>query len=269
MTQYEPFLHTSVLLDEAVNAWSFGGDGRYIDGTFGRGGHSRALAEKLGSSAELLVMDQDPEAIAEATHWAKTSLSAVRIHHGRFSIMDQVAEQFDWQGQITGILLDLGVSSPQLDNPERGFSFRLNGKLDMRFDPTQGISAAEWVNTVDENEIIRVLFEYGEERFARRIATQIIHRRRQEPIQTTAELAALIDDAVPRREVGKHPATRSFQAIRIAVNRELDELNLALEAAHKILKPGGRLVVISFHSLEDRCVKQFIQKKAKGDSFPR
>lgn len=262
-------LHKPVLLDEAVEGLIRQIDGVYIDGTFGRGGHSGAILRVLSSQGKLLAIDKDMDAVNSSQ--AKKLLTDKRFElvHGSFADMDQLANERQWRGKVDGILLDLGVSSPQLDVAERGFSFMKDGPLDMRMDTTQGESAAQWLSHVEENELIGVLREYGEEKFARRIAAEIVLQRQEKPIETTAQLAGLIANVVTRREPGKHPATRSFQAIRIKINKELDDLDQALLNSIDILKPGGRLAVISFHSLEDRRVKRFIREKSRGDVVPR
>ena len=256
----QPLLHTTVLLDEAVDALlgrdPARADGAWIDATFGRGGHSRLILQRMGAQARLLAFDKDPEAIAEAARIADARF-AIR-HEGFRHLADLPA------GSADGILMDLGVSSPQIDAPERGFSFRFDGPLDMRMDTTRGESVAQWLATAELGQIAEVIRDYGEERFAQQIA-KAIDRRRQErgPIRTTAELAEVVAGAVKTREPGKDPATRTFQAFRIFINAELEELQQALEASLSVLQPGGRLVVISFHSLEDRIVKQFIAQHSK------
>ncbi|HEY8570086.1 16S rRNA (cytosine(1402)-N(4))-methyltransferase RsmH [Microbulbifer sp.] len=259
-------LHRSVLLREAVDALVVDPDGFYIDGTFGRGGHSALVLEQLGEAGRLLAVDKDPQAI-EFARSRFGGESRFQIWHGSFADMDQAAAGM--AGQVTGILLDLGVSSPQLDQPERGFSFMQDGPLDMRMDTSRGISAADWVNGESETELARVFKEYGEERFARRMAAAIVRRRVEKPFERTLDLAEVVKAANPAWEKGKHPATRVFQAIRIHVNGELDDLQQALEKSLTLLKPGGRLVVISFHSLEDRMVKRFIREQEKGPQLPR
>lgn len=260
--------HFSVLLAESVDALVGDSNGAYIDGTFGRGGHSRAVLERLGPLGRLIAFDKDPRAIS-AGEALQQQDPRFAIEHSSFVHLADVAAREGLTGQIDGILLDLGVSSPQLDEAERGFSFLQDGPLDMRMDPTKGISAAEWVNSASESEIVRVLKEYGEERFARRMARAIIARRSEKPFTRTIELADVITEANPKWEREKHPATRAFQAIRIEVNSELTDLEQVLSTAVDVLKPGGRLVVISFHSLEDRIVKRFFKNQARGKQFPK
>lgn len=262
------FSHETVLLQEAVDALVTDKKGIYIDGTFGRGGHARLTLSLLDSSAILLAFDKDPQAIAIADSLAASDPRLQPVHDS-FASLAQEVDARGWRGKVQGILLDLGVSSPQLDDPERGFSFMNDGPLDMRMNNQAGVSAADWLNSAPADEIAEVLREYGEERFAWRIAQVIVARRAVEPLSRTRQLAAWIEDASPFREKHKHPATRSFQAIRIFINRELDDLESVLQQAVDVLAPGGRLVVISFHSLEDRIVKQFIQRKEKGEPLPR
>ncbi|MFG6178061.1 16S rRNA (cytosine(1402)-N(4))-methyltransferase RsmH [Halomonas sp. THAF12] len=257
------FRHASVLLDGAVEALIHDSAGAYLDGTFGRGGHSRAILERLSPEGRLLAIDRDPQAIAEA---AAIDDPRFAIERGEFARLGEFAEARGLHGQLAGVLLDVGVSSPQLDDPERGFSFLRDGPLDMRMDPSRGESAADWLARVDEGEIARVFKTYGEERFARRLAKAIVARRAETPFSRTADLAEVIKAAHPAWEKGKHPATRAFQALRIQVNGELDQLDAALEAALEALAPGGHLVVISFHSLEDRRVKRFIRDHVRGDT---
>ncbi len=251
--------HRTVLLNEAVEALQIQPDGHYIDGTFGRGGHSRAILARLSPTGRLTVFDRDPQAIAVAEALAAAD-PRVTVRHDSFATLAALPP-----ASADGILLDLGVSSPQLEDPARGFSFRHDGPLDMRMDPTRGTSAAEWLATATVAEMTEVIRDYGEERFAASIA-KAIDRRRQErgPVRTTAELAEIVAGAVKTREPGKDPATRTFQAIRIHVNAELEALQQALNAALGVLRPGGRLVVISFHSLEDRIVKQFMTRHARA-----
>ena len=259
------FIHTTVLLDEAVNALNIKQDGIYIDGTFGRGGHSRLILSQLGEQGKLYAIDRDPQAIAAA---AAIDDPRFNIIHGPFSALADYVEARGLTGKISGILLDLGVSSPQLDDAERGFSFMRDGPLDMRMDPTRGLSAAEWLLQAEENDIAFVLKTYGEERFAKRIARAIVERNRLQPMTRTKELAEVIAAATPIKDKFKHPATRSFQAIRIWVNSELEEIEQALKGALVALAPGGRLSIISFHSLEDRLVKRFMREQSRGPQVP-
>ncbi|KAA0263133.1 MAG: 16S rRNA (cytosine(1402)-N(4))-methyltransferase RsmH [Hafnia alvei] len=261
----ENYQHKTVLLDEAVNGLNLRSNGIYIDGTFGRGGHSRLILSQLGPEGRLVAIDRDPQAIAAAAEITDPRFSIV---HGPFSDMASYVRELGLEGQINGVLLDLGVSSPQLDDAERGFSFMRDGPLDMRMDPTRGLSAAEWLMKAEEEDIAWVLKTFGEERFAKRIARAIVERNRLEPMTRTHELATLIANASPFREKHKHPATRSFQAIRIYINSELEEIERALNGALEILAPEGRLSVISFHSLEDRIVKQFIRHHSRGPQVP-
>lgn len=250
--------HRTVLLNEAVEALQIQPDGHYIDATFGRGGHSRAILARLSPAGRLTVFDKDPQAIAVAQALAAQD-ARVAVRHEGFAALGTLPP-----ASADGLLMDLGVSSPQLDDPARGFSFRHDGPLDMRMDPTRGTSAAEWLATASVAEMTEVIRDYGEERFAASIA-KAIDRRRQErgPVRTTAELAEIVAGAVKTREPGKDPATRTFQAVRIHVNAELEELQQALDASLSVLRRGGRLVVISFHSLEDRMVKQFMARHAR------
>lgn len=260
--------HRPVLLEEALVALQIEPKGIYLDGTFGRGGHSAGIMAQLGEDGHLLATDKDPQAIAVAEQRFGDD-ERFEIVRGSFTMLAKEVEKRGWQGKVDGILLDLGVSSPQLDDASRGFSFMQDGPLDMRMDPHSGQSAAEWLATAKESEIATVLKEYGEERFAKRIARAIAsHCEQHGEIASTAELAGIVKAANPKWERDKHPATRSFQAIRIYINRELDDLDTFLGEAVELLAPGGRLAIISFHSLEDRRVKQFIRKEAKGDEFP-
>ena len=243
-------------------------DGIYLDATFGRGGHSAAILERLGIGGRLLAMDRDPEAIAAARKMAAID-SRLEVIDRRFGELRSELAERGLEGAIDGILFDLGLSSPQVDDSSRGFSFSGDGPLDMRMDPRTGISAAEWINKAPERELADVIFQYGEERHSRRIAARIISERKSEPITTTGQLAAIVAAALPRRERRKHPATRAFQGIRIRVNEELDELHQGLAGALEVLRAGGLLAVISFHSLEDRIVKRFIADQSRGDDFPR
>ncbi|MBE1276228.1 16S rRNA (cytosine(1402)-N(4))-methyltransferase RsmH [Enterovibrio baiacu] len=264
----EQFSHISVLLHESIDGLAIKPDGIYVDGTFGRGGHSRQILSRLGENGRLYGIDRDPQAIAEAATIDDPRFSII---HGPFSGIQQYIEERGLSGQIDGVLLDLGVSSPQLDDPERGFSFMRDGPLDMRMDPTSGVSAAQWLQEADADDISWVLKVFGEERFAKRIARAIVAHREdeeKEPITRTLQLANLIANAAPSRDRKKHPATRSFQAIRIYINSELDEIETALQGALNVLAPEGRLSVISFHSLEDRLVKRFIRKQSKGPDVP-
>lgn len=264
----EAHSHQSVLLDEALEALAVSASGNYVDGTFGRGGHSRAILQALGPEGVLLAIDRDPAAV-DFGRQCFVDDGRFLIEQGAFSMLEQLVDRHGLTGRVNGILLDLGVSSPQLDMPERGFSFLRDGPLDMRMDTTSGQSAADWLAGAEEREIAQVLKTYGEERFAKRIARAIVEAGREEPIVTTAQLAAVIAGANPVKEPGRHPATRSFQAIRIFINRELDELKACLEQSLRVLAPGGRLAVISFHSLEDRIVKRFIRDHARGEVFPK
>ncbi len=260
--------HRSVLLDEAVAALAVRPDGLYVDGTFGRGGHAEAIRARLGPQGRLWLIDQDPAAVDEARRRFGDDPRCL-VWHGSFAGIRTLAEEQGCLGRIDGLLLDLGVSSPQLDEPERGFSFMRDGPLDMRMDTTRGMTAAEWLASAELGEIIAVLRDYGEERFAPRIARAIVARRETgQPLATTRELAELIAEAVPTREKGKHPATRSFQAIRIFINRELEALSRILADACDLLAPHGRLAVISFHSLEDRMVKRFMRDKSSVGYLP-
>ena len=260
--------HISVLLQETLDGLAIKPDGCYLDGTFGRGGHSRAILAQLGPAGRLYAIDRDPAAIAAAAPLAGDA--RFHITHSPFAALATIAQQQQISGALDGILLDLGVSSPQLDDADRGFSFMRDGPLDMRMDPSSGISAADWLARADVEDISFVLREYGEEKFAWRIAQAIVAARAETAITRTSQLAALISASVPKSsKEKKHPATRSFQAIRIYINSELEQVNQALQAALAVLKPGGRLVVISFHSLEDRLVKQFMRRHAKGEPIPR
>lgn len=259
--------HQPVLLKECMTGLNIKGDGKYIDATFGRGGHSREILEHLGPSGRLLAFDKDPAAILTVNaQWAEDPRFAIR--HASFNEMATVVESLGWLGQINGVLLDLGVSSPQLDEPERGFSFTREGPLDMRMNPNQGQSAAQWLNTASSAEIALVLRDYGEERFAKRIANAIVEQREQQPFTTTTQLSEFIKSISPTRETRIHPATRTFQAIRIFINNELIELRECLAQCLKVLAVGGRLCVISFHSLEDRIVKNFIRQLSCDTQFP-
>lgn len=269
----EPALmHEPVLLEEVLLALAIRDDGCYLDATFGRGGHTQAVLQRLGPTGRMLALDRDPAAIAagRARFAAEPRLQLVQRPFAQLQAavaeMDPAYGQAYGLGQgFDGVLFDLGVSSPQLDDAARGFSFMNDGPLDMRMDNTSGLTAASWLAKVSERELLRVISEYGEERFARRIAAALVQARVQAPIATTAQLAQLISAAVPTREPGKHPATRTFQAIRIAVNAELEQIDAALQQVLDVLKPGGRLCVISFHSLEDQRVKRFMQQHSQDD----
>ncbi|WP_133482529.1 MULTISPECIES: 16S rRNA (cytosine(1402)-N(4))-methyltransferase RsmH [Halomonas] len=261
------FRHASVLLDGAVEGLVHDPQGAYLDGTFGRGGHSRAILARLTSQGRLLAIDRDPQAVAEA---AAIDDPRFFIEQGEFANLGEIVDRHGLYGRLAGVLLDVGVSSPQLDDPQRGFSFLRDGPLDMRMDPTRGESAADFLARANEGELAAVFKAYGEERFARRLARAIVARRPERPFARTADLAEVVKAAHPAWEKGKHPATRVFQALRIQVNGELQQLDAALEAALEALAPGGHLVVISFHSLEDRRVKRFIRDHVRGDTdLPR
>ena len=264
------YRHITVLLDEAVEQLALRADGCYVDGTFGRGGHSRLILEGLGAQGRLLGFDKDPLAIATGNALAAEDGRFVIVQRSFADMGDELAAR-QLTGQVQGVLLDLGVSSPQLDDPTRGFSFLNDGPLDMRMNPDAGISAAQFIATADVEEIARVFKEYGEERFAKRMARAVVERRAVKPFERTADLAAVLTEANPAWEKGKNPATRAFQGLRIHVNNELGDLERGLDAALESLAVGGRLVVISFHSLEDRIVKQFMRKHATGeaDNLPR
>lgn len=259
-------MHQTVLLREAVDALVTEASGFYVDGTFGRGGHSRYLLEQLGSSGHLLAVDKDPAA-AMAAQELGGSEPRFEFFHGSFAELPHLLHGMGIDA-VDGILLDLGVSSPQLDESGRGFSFSQDGPLDMRMDTSSGETAAQWLSYAAEGDIAAVLKEYGEERFSRRIAAAIIAARQEAPLATTAQLAKVVSEANPRWEKHKHPATRSFQAIRIKVNRELEDLQALLAGALDILRVGGRLVVISFHSLEDRLVKRYMRDMSRGEKIP-
>lgn len=260
-------MHEAVLLEQAVEAWFVDADGFYVDGTFGRGGHSRLLLERLGPAGRLLVVDKDPEAIKTAEVLAAED-DRVLVRHGSFADMEAYCQALEVNGAVSGVLLDLGVSSPQLDDAQRGFSFNKDGPLDMRMDSTSGISAEDWINSAPEAEIADVLYEYGEERYSRRMARAVVAARKDARITSTLKLADIIKQAHPAWERHKHPATRAFQGIRIFINNELGDLAQGLEQARDILRSGGRLVVVSFHSLEDRRVKRFIQQEERGGDLP-
>ena len=260
--------HLPVMYAEALQQLAIKKDGVYLDCTFGRGGHSQGILNLLGQYGQLLALDRDSDAIN--SDYAQDMLADERfkLKHSCFSELENIVDRAGLSGKVDGILLDLGVSSPQLDNPERGFSFLRDGPLDMRMDGNAGVSAEQWLAKVDEKDLVKVLFDYGEERFARRIARAIVEKRALSPITTTRQLAELIENATPLREKHKHPATRTFQAIRIEINSELDELTAVLQQSARVLGPGGRLVVISFHSLEDRIVKRFIRNESGAKYDP-
>jgi 16S rRNA (cytosine1402-N4)-methyltransferase len=257
--------HSTVLLNEAVEALQVKADGIYVDGTFGRGGHSRLILERLGERGRLIALDKDPAAVA-----AGRTISDARfqLEHSGFEYLGEVLRKLGIE-KVDGVLLDLGVSSPQLDDEQRGFSFRFDAPLDMRMDTSGGQTAAEWLATVDESELAEVIRDYGEERFARQIARTIVAARQEQAILTTKQLSDIVARCVRTREPGKNPATRTFQAVRIYINRELEELESVLPQCVDHLKTGGRMAVISFHSLEDRMVKQFMRDMAQGDKLPK
>jgi len=260
--------HQTVLYEEALQQLNIKPDGIYLDCTFGRGGHSKGILQLLGQTGKLLALDRDIDAINSSE--AKQLLEDTRfsLHHSCMSELAKLAERNGYLGKVDGILMDLGVSSPQIDNAERGFSFLRDGPLDMRMDAKHGLSASQYLAQTEEQELTRVLFEYGEERFAKRIARAIVAQRRLQPLQTTLQLSELIENNVPFRDKHKHPATRTFQAIRIAINQELEELKSGLAQAAEVLAPRGRLVVIAFHSLEDRIVKRFIRDESGAKFNP-
>jgi 16S rRNA (cytosine1402-N4)-methyltransferase len=261
----QSLVHATVLLNEAVDALQVKTDGIYVDGTFGRGGHSRLILSKLGASGSLIAFDKDPMAIA-----AGQAIQDARFHmvHSGFEHLSEKLRELG-VGKVDGVLLDLGVSSPQLDDAQRGFSFRFDAPLDMRMDTSRGRTAAEWLAVADEGELTEVIRDYGEERFARQVARAIVAARQECAIDTTKQLADIVGKTVHTREPGKNPATRTFQAIRIHINRELEELENVLPQCVDVLKTGGRMSVISFHSLEDRMVKQFMRDMAQGDKLPK
>ena len=258
-----------MLLAETMELLGVRQGGIYIDATFGRGGHSRAILQRLGAEGRLLALDRDPEAVAAAAALAAVERRLL-VEHAEFSRLGELARHHGLAGRVDGVLLDLGVSSPQLDVPERGFSFLQDGPLDMRMNPQSAApSAAQWLAGAQEQELARVLWEFGEERFSRRIARAIVQARAERPIERTGRLAEIVAKAHPAWEKGRHPATRSFQAIRIFVNRELEEIKAVLAQTLEVLAPGGRMLVISFHSLEDRLVKRFFKEGARGERLPR
>jgi 16S rRNA (cytosine1402-N4)-methyltransferase len=262
------FSHAPVMHDEIMRNLNIQPDGIYVDGTYGRGGHAKSILSQLGKNGRLIVMDKDPEAIKAARETLGDD-TRVTIFHDDYANMSETLAAVELKQQVDGVLLDLGVSSPQLDDATRGFSFQKNGPLDMRMNPMQGESAAEWLRRAEEKEISRVLWELGEERYARRIARKIVEVRETQNIEDTATLSALISACVPSLKNKKHPATRSFQAIRIHINQELAHISRLLDSIFDILKIGGRLLVISFHSLEDRLVKRFIRQHSTPAKIPR
>ncbi|WP_421132218.1 16S rRNA (cytosine(1402)-N(4))-methyltransferase RsmH [Alteromonas sp. A079] len=266
MTDNATFTHISVLLEECIEALAIKPNGIYIDATFGRGGHSARILEALGTSGKLIAFDRDPQAIKAAERFANDE--RFHIIHTPFGDMADEIDKLGLTGKIDGVLMDLGVSSPQLDDAERGFSFLRDGPLDMRMDTSKGQSAADWLATAEEQDITQVIKEFGEEKFGKRIAHAIVNTREETPITRTAQLADIIDKAVPVKDKFKHPATRAFQGIRIYINAELEQLRVGLKAATQVLAKEGRLAVISFHSLEDRLVKRFIKDQSKGKVVP-
>ena len=261
------YQHITVLLNEAVDALAVREDGIYVDGTFGRGGHSRLILSRLGSQGRLIVFDKDPQAIETAQKLAEQDGRVTVVHDG-FSSFQTTLDKLGIE-EIDGALFDLGISSPQIDDGARGFSFRFDAPLDMRMDPTRGMSAAEWIATASEQDLHEVIKNYGEERFSRQIARAIVAQRTESPIDTTRKLAQLVAQNVRTRERGQDPATRTFQAVRIFINRELEEVEAVLPQVMRRLKQGGRLAVIAFHSLEDRIVKQFVKKYSQRPPLPR
>ncbi len=260
--------HLPVMYIEALQQLAIKKDGIYLDCTFGRGGHSQGILALLGPYGQLIAFDRDRDAINSELAQRFVKDNRFKLIHSCFSQLEVQLESLGLIGKIDGILMDLGVSSPQLDNPVRGFSFLREGPLDMRMDETTGLSAEQWLANVDEKDLVKVLFDYGEEKFARRIAKAIVDRRLDNPITTTKQLSSLIEDVVPVREKNKHPATRTFQALRIEINKELEELKQVLEQSTRVLSPDGRLVAISFHSLEDRIVKRFIRDESGAKYDP-
>lgn len=260
--------HQPVLLNEVIDALAIRPNGIYIDGTFGRGGHSLAILQRLGPEGRLLALDKDPESVAvgETGPFRDPRFCIV---HGSFTVLEKAVQDRGWHGNVNGVLLDLGVSSPQLDEAKRGFSFVKDGPLDMRMDLKQRMDATTWLNQASEADIRDVIFEFGEERFAKRIARFIVKAREQMPITRTVQLSEIVRQAVPKWEPKKHPATRTFQAIRIFINHEIDDLKICLPQCVTVMATGGRLCVISFHSLEDRVVKQFMQQESHGKELPR
>lgn len=261
-------VHVPVLLDEVMQALNIKPDAVVVDATYGRGGHSAEILKRLGAFGSLLALDRDPHAVADARQ-RFSSDQRVTIEQANFSALGRLCETRNLVGRVNALLFDLGVSSPQLDDAARGFSFRQEGPLDMRMDPSRGMSAAEWINSADESELADVIHTYGEERYAKRISRAIVRARVEAPITDTRVLAELIADAVPSHERKKDPATRTFQAIRLHINRELEELDAVLPEAVRMLAPGGRLAIISFHSLEDRKVKHFFRAQSQAPTPPR
>jgi 16S rRNA (cytosine1402-N4)-methyltransferase len=262
------FKHTPVLLNEILQGLKIRSDGVYIDCTFGRGGHSRAILDQLGEHGRLLAFDKDPDAIAAVDEQLLDD-PRFTLMHGSYTRLEETVTTMKLTRKVNGVFMDLGVSSPQLDDASRGFSFLRDGELDMRMDNSHGETAAEWLNRATAEEIANVLYEYGDERFSRRIARVIVEQREEAPIMRTTQLADLVASAIPRKEKDKHPATRTFQAIRIFINRELEELDTVLTQAMNVLAANGRLLVISFHSLEDRIVKRFMRNQSRGVEIPR
>lgn len=260
------FTHISVLLQESISALAIRENGTYVDATFGRGGHSRLILEQLGPDGKLIAFDRDPTAIEAAKQFADDP--RFHIVHSAFSALEPELQKLSLVGKVDGILMDLGVSSPQLDDADRGFSFMKDGPLDMRMDTSKGMSAAQWLAHAELDEITRVIKEFGEEKFGKRIAHAIVESRDENPLTSTLQLANLIDAAVPVKDKFKHPATRAFQGIRIFINDELGEIERGLNAAVDVVAPGGRIAVISFHSLEDRFVKRFMRDLSKGMNVP-
>ena len=262
------FRHTPVLLNETLQGLKIRSDGVYVDCTFGRGGHSYAILDQLGENGRLLAFDRDPDAIA-AVDEKLLDDPRFTLVHGSYTKLEETVKAMKLTKQVNGVFLDLGVSSPQLDDASRGFSFMRDGDLDMRMDNSHGMTAADWLNQASAEEIANVLYEYGDERFSRRIARVIVEQRDEVPITRTTQLADLVASAIPRKDKDKHPATRTFQAIRIFINRELEELDAVLTQAMNVLSVNGRLLVISFHSLEDRLVKRFMRDQSRGVDIPR
>lgn len=254
--------HQAVLYEEALESLQIKSDGIYVDCTFGRGGHSSGILAQLDDSGRLVALDRDIDAINSDPAEQLLADQRFSLHHACFADLGTVIHNLGYNGKVAGILMDLGVSSPQLDTAERGFSFLRDGPLDMRMDTSRGMTAGQYLATVEERDLVKILFEYGEERFARRIAKAIVQQRQQQPIETTLQLAKLIEESVPIKDKHKHPATRTFQAIRIEINQELEQIKTVLQQAVEVLAPGGRLVVISFHSLEDRIVKRFFRDES-------